>query len=50
MAIYKYGSIHIKVRVRASMGISIEKDVTNDSGLSQSSGISCDFQFLPHVF
>lgn len=43
IVIYKHDSIHTKVRVCASLGISIEKGMKNDSGLSQSSGISCDF-------
>lgn len=50
IAIYKYDSIHIKVHVCASLGISTEKCVKNDSGLSQSSGISCDFSVLHMVF
>lgn len=43
IAIYKYDSIQIKVYVCASLDMNINKGVKNDSGSSQSRGISRDF-------
>lgn len=50
-AIYYSDSISIKVSVCACTGVNTEKSMKNkNSGLSQDSGISRDFHFLPHGF